>query len=216
MQKILAAAALTLMTCSCAHKTRSETAVQEQAISGRPVVSIVPLIDHSHSGLSWNLSDEMTSSICQRLASQDKLHLCSPESVKSVTKKLNDRHDPFGLDTSWIKKAFSGSEYVAFLEMIEHGERPLPSQDRKDASAEFAMSVRVRLFDLRGSEPKVVLQEIVSDIQRLPKQFTSAHFHQVAWGDDTYVISPLGIAHAGLAKEIAERIEDYILISYPK
>jgi len=215
MQMILLSALLVVLA-GCAHKKSSDAAVQEQAVFGKPTVALVPLIDHSGSGLSWSLSDEFTSAIHQKLAAHEKLHLAAPSAIRAITKKLSDAQDPFGAKTGWIKKTFAASEYAVFMELVDHSEKPLYATAAGEPPAEFTMSVRLRVFDLRGPEPKVVLQELVSDTQRVPKQFTSANFYQVPWGHEIYDISPLGMAHAQLFKEIAERVEDYILLSNRK
>jgi hypothetical protein len=75
------------------------------------------------------------------------------------------------------------------------------------------MSVRVRVIDMRGKQPKIVLQELIHDTHHIPRQFTRANFYQVAWGKESFNISPMGLAHAQLTKEIASRLEDYILLA---
>ena len=97
-------------------------------------------------------------------------------------------------------------------------DREVPVRNTKnlssaDTSANLNMSLRVRMLDLRGPQPSIVLQEIVHDSHHIPKQFTRANFHQVEWGKGSFNISPLGLAHAQLTKEIASRIEDYALLA---
>ena len=41
-------------------------------------------------------------------------------------------------------------------------------------------------------------------------------FSQVLWGDETFEISPLGLAHAKICQEISSRMEDYILLNCEK
>lgn len=73
--------------------------------------------------------------------------------------------------------------------------------------------MRVRVFDLRGKEPKIVLQELIHDSHFIPRQFTQANFYQVPWGHESFSISPIGLAHAEFTKEISSRLEDYILMA---
>lgn len=73
------------------------------------------------------------------------------------------------------------------------------------------MSMRVRAFDLRGNEPLVILQEIVHHSHHVPRPFTSENFFQVSWENAAFNITPVGLAHANFTKEIAKRIDDYIL-----
>jgi hypothetical protein len=189
------------------------SAVVETKTSNRPIVAFVPLIDHSCSDLNWNISQELTLAIRQRLVQKNQLYMIGEESLPDFSKKAVSSHDPFDADTSWIKKAFPQNEFVVFTELLEHNEIAVTSKDPQDAPAELTMSVRVRVFDLRGKTPQIVLQEIVEQSHHVPRQFTKANFNQVPWGDEAFDVSPLGIAHDQLCKELASRIEDYILIS---
>ena len=58
-----------------------------------------------------------------------------------------------------------------------------------------------------------VLEELVRDSQFLPKQFTSTNFYQIPWGKENFTTTPLGLAHVEFTKDIASRIEDYILLA---
>ena len=196
-------------------KHYNRTATQE-----KPIVSIVPVIDNTKSDYDWSLSDELSSTIYYRLAQQDNFFIVDAPQVRAKTKKLKEGENPFGPDISWVKKAFQGDDFVVFLELVEHEE--VYKQDRKktadpqECSADLNMSMRVRVFDLRGTEPKTVLQELVHDSHFIPRQFTQANFYQVPWGHASFSISPIGLAHAEFTKEIASRLEDYILMSSKK
>jgi hypothetical protein len=181
----------------------------------KPIVSVVPVIDNTKNEYTWNLSDEISSTIYTRLAQRDHISLNKVSQVRAKTKQIADGQNPFGPDISWMKKVFQGDQFVVFLELIEHEE--VPQQDRKkpthpqNCSADLNMSMRVRVLDLRENEPRIVLQELVHDSHFIPRPFTEANFFQVNWGDECFSISPLGLAHASFTKEIALRIEDYIL-----
>lgn len=199
------------------HNNQNNTqAYSQPAAKGKPTVSIVPIIDNTKSDYEWNLSDELSSTIYYRLAEQDSFTIVDAPHVRAKTKKLKGEN-PFGPDVSWVKKAFQGDQFVVFLELVEHEE--VTKQDRKktadpkDYNADLNMSMRVRVFDLRGNEPKIVLQELVHDTHFIPRQFTQANFYQVPWGHESFSISPIGLAHAEFTKEISSRVEDYILMA---
>jgi len=195
---------------------QTQASVQDAHHSPRPIVALVPLIDHTVHDLPWSLSEEFTSTIHYRLLQQDKVYLSDLQKVQSATKKLNKSHHPFSDDLSWVKKMFPGNEFVVFMELTEHQEVALKQNKQahlQNAPADLNISVRLRVIDVRGNEPSIVLQELVHDAQRIPKQFTRANFHQVPWGEGCYSISPLGMAHAKLCKELASRIEDYVLLA---
>jgi hypothetical protein len=218
---ILSVSLLALIAGGCDDNNQNNPqAYNQTATEGKPVVSIVPVVDNTKNDYDWNLSDELSSSLYYRLAQRDKVFVVDAPHVRAKTKKLKEGENPFGPDISWIKKAFQGDQFVVFLELVEHEE--VYKQDRKktadvsECSADLNMSMRVRIFDLRGAEPKVVLQEIVHDTHFIPRQFTQANFYQVPWGHESFGISPIGLAHAEFTKEIASRLEDYIVLSAKK
>jgi hypothetical protein len=190
---------------------------QTSAQTPKPIVAVVPVIDNTNNTYDWSLSDEFSSGIYYRLSQQDHVFLVDAPHVRAKTKKLVEGQNPFGPEFSWVKKAFHGDEFVVFLELVEHQE--VLKQDRKKPSAQencaadLNMSMRVRVFDLRDAEPKIVLQELVHDTHFIPRPFTRVNFHQVPWGDASYSISPMGLAHAEFTKEIASRLDDYILMA---
>lgn len=215
---ILSISVLALIAGGCNNNNQNTSQAYTQPASrGKPVVSIVPIIDNTKSDYEWNLSDELSSSLYYRLSQEGNVALVEAPRVRAKTKKLKENENPFGPDISWVKKVFQGDQFVVFLELVEHEE--VYKQDRKktadiqDCSADLNMSMRVRVFDLRGKEPKVVLQELIHDSHFIPRQFTTANFYQVPWGHASYSISPIGLAHAEFTKEIASRLEDYILMS---
>ncbi len=203
---------LALLGMGC-YNNGSETALKQDSVKNKPIVAIVPIIDRSDSDLTWNLSDEFTHSVRERLFLRDNLYLISPEKINSVTKKLTESNDPFGPNTAWIKKAFPKNEFVVFMELVRHDEVPNSASSPKDSAAQLTMTMRVRVFDIRGDQPKVVLQELVQNCEQIPRQFTKLNFEQVPYGNDMFDISPLGMAHAQLTKELSSRIEDYILLA---
>lgn len=216
MLKWMLAGSLLLMA-GCENRKQDETAMQSHAAHGKPVVAFVPVIDRSHSDLTWNVSQELTKNIRDRLYQKNNLYLVSEDAVANVVKKLHESNDPFGTDLTWVKKAFPQTEFVVFSELVRHREVPLYTDTSpQDSPAELQMVMRLRVVDVRGAEPKVVLQEFVNDSQNIPRPFTKANFDQVPWGSEMFDISPLGIAHAQFSKEVSSRIDDYILLSESK
>jgi hypothetical protein len=208
---------LTLILIGCNKKSDDSTAFLEAKASNRPIVAIVPILDHSRSDLNWNVSQELSQSIRKRLVSRNQLYVMGEDAFVSKASKALTSHDPFDLDTAWVRKTFTPNEFVVFMELIEHNETPILAtelpNEAQEAPAELALSVRVRVFDVRDKTPKLVLQEIVQQAHHIPRQFTKVNFNQVPWGDEAFDVSPLGIAHDMLCKELASRVEDYILIS---
>jgi hypothetical protein len=213
----LASILLTLMTPGCSNKqSDNTTALRQKHSQAQLTVACVPIIDSTKTELEWNLSEELSSAIYDHLAQSDKLALVNPNKIRAATKKLKEAQNPFNSDVNWIKNTFAGNDFAVFLELIEHEEVLRENQktdNPESCSADLNMSMRIRVFDLRDNEPKVVLQELLHDSHFIPRPFTHVNFHQTSWGDPWFSISPLGLAHAQFAKEISSRLEDYILLS---
>jgi hypothetical protein len=192
---------LGLLVFSCSRQG-SEQAYFDREGQAKPIVSVVPLIDHSGSQVGWNLSEELTSGIRGRLINKGKLFLGNEVRAQEVAKKLNSRQNPFSEDLSWLKACFDKEEFVAFFELIEHEEVA-----GQELASTLNMSVRIRVIDLRESEPQVVLQEIVHDSHFIPKHFN------IRWNQEGFGISPMGLAHTQLTQEITKQLEDYILFA---
>jgi hypothetical protein len=205
--------AISMILCGCVKNGDNATALLQAKVSNRPIVGLVPIIDNSQSEFNWNLSQELSLAIRHRLTEKNQLYMVGEASVEAYAQKALSGHDPFDVAISWVRKYFPQNEFVVFMELMEHHEIPLVLKEPEDPPAELTLSVRIRVIDLRTKTPKLVLQEIVEQSHHIPRQFTQANFHQVPWGDEAFDVSPLGIAHDMLCKEVATRVEDYILIS---
>ncbi len=218
LRGLLISVSTLVLLSGCLKKGSTDVSTVAEEINARPIVALVPIIDSSKSDLSWNISEELTDMLFQRLAKRDKFYLASPQKVEAQLKRTDAASNPFSTDLSWVKKVFNSSEFVVLLELFEHEERHRLEESRpaihanlKESSADLNISVRLRAIDLRGETPRIALQEIIHESHHIPRQFTRQNFYQVSWNNDTFSISPLGIAHADLVKSIASRLEEYIL-----
>lgn len=213
---IILLGALFLALGGCTKNGDNSTALLEDArASNRPIVSFVSVIDHSRNDLNWDVSKELSIAIREKMTQRKQLYMVNEETVSNLAQKAFAAHDPFDLDTSWIRRSFPQNEFVVFMELLEHHEAPIIPKDGPDSPAELTISVRVRVVDVRGATPKVVLQEIVTQSHHVPRQSTIV-FEQVPWGSEAFDVSPLGIAHNQLCQELTTRVEDYILIAGAK
>lgn len=192
------------------HKQQTQAAL-------KPVVAIAPVIDSTEEDSIWSLSDEFTYCINYQLAQKNHLSLMNLDKTRATTQQLVLSQNPFGQDMSWLKKVFSHHGFVVFLELVEHNEMARQDDkktiDSKKCSAELLMTMRVRVFDLRKDEPKVILQELVHESHFIPRPFTRSNFQQEKWGHEMFTISPMGLAHSQFIKHVCNRLEDYILLA---
>ena len=207
---------LALILCGCDDHT-SPVSQLHHSSKAPPVISVVPVIDNTKHSYEWNLSDELSSALYAQLSERDHVRLINSSRVRAKTQPLLEKNNPFDTDISWVKKAFQDEEFVVFLELVEHEEvAKQKGTDPSASPAELRMSMRVRVIDVREKEPRVVLQELIHDHHEIHPQFNQANFYQVAWKDQSFNISPMGLAHAKFTKEIAKRIDDYILFALNK
>lgn len=205
---------LSCLVAGCDKTMQSDSEVSE-AVSTKPSLAVVPLIDSSEAAPGWNLSDEITYTLCTKLDRKGLFTLALPSQIRAQAKRMKGKMNPFEDDISWIKEVFSEQDFVVFLELLEHrevpkaGEKPLPPSL---LPAELKTAVRIRMIDNRGKQPRIALQEIIQDSHFIPKQFNRYNFEQCAWDSEEFSLSPIGIAHSQLIKEVKNRIESYVFI----
>ena len=132
--------AISLILGGCNKQGNDSTALLEAKASNRPIVSVVPVLDHSRNDLNWNVSQELSQTIRERLVQRNLLYMIGEEPVTAMAQKAFSAHDPFDVDTSWVRKAFPQNEFVVFMELMEHNEIPVPSKELpEDAPAELTL-----------------------------------------------------------------------------
>jgi hypothetical protein len=201
---------LVLATASCSRSNKDEMTRYHEDGRAKPVVAVASMIDTTSFDANWSLSDELTTMVMDRIGQTGQIFVKASEEMPFT-------ENPFSSNLDWMKREFHSQEFVVFLELVEHecvaavkSKKNLPPQE---VSTNLNMAVRVRVVDLRGMTPKIVLQEMVRDTYFIPKSLFPTDYTQVVWGTDEYRKSPMGIAHAGLVQEISSRVLDYILLA---
>ncbi len=189
--------------------------------SSKPSVTLVPLYDHSDITLPWNLSNELTTGIREYLADNNKFYIATPEDTKKHLPELGN------IDLTSTNHSFSNvfkpNEFVILVELIDHQKIPYKRQSIRpvypaDGKIDHVLSMkaRIKVLDIREEKPKLVLQEILKSNHLIPEQIASITPEERPWGSKTYYFSPIGIAHRRLERDIAARLEDYIMIAKSK
>lgn len=207
----------TLLLVSCNNKNKDQPITRfHDDGRAKPVVTIVPVMDSSSYEIPWSISDEFTAMIKDRLSKQGDLYLQDDENFH-----LSNDDKPFASNINWMKKSLKPTEFVVFLELVEHEDVPLlrsvkdPSKlspTKRDAF-NLNVSMRLRIVDLRGDSPKIVLQELLKDSYYVSNYMDKVNYNLTQWGTEEYKTSPMGMAHAQLSKNIIERINDYVMLS---
>lgn len=198
---------LSLLAVGCNRTNDYMTRYHEDG-RAKPVAAIASMIDTASFDVPWSISEELTSMISSQIRQAGKIYV--------VTKEDDAFADnPFGADLSWVKREFPDQEFAVFFELVEH--EMAPASKKKDSpqenSTNLNMAVRLRVVDARGATPKIVLQEIVRETYFIPKTLVPEDYNTLTWGNPTFARTPMGIAHAQLARELSTRISDYILLA---
>ncbi len=197
----------------------------------KAITCITPIYDTLQIRLPWSLSEDLTQGVKARLVKRGNVFLSnlsvqeidleekSLEEAEAQIEKASflDENIAINLDTKSLKTKYPDSEFVVFMELTKHSIRPKTSQsgllDKITPSHVLEMAARVRVVDLRTDTPHVILHEIVEQTHLMPKQFAKLDTTNPMWGKKTYSISPLGFAHSSFVKEVADRIENYLVLA---
>lgn len=187
---------LSLFAAGCSYSGTELTRYHEDG-RAKPAVVVTQMIDTSSFDVPWSLSEELTTLVSRSIAQNRSLYVSTKE-------ELGYAENPFGQDLSWAKQELKSYEFAVFMELVDHSFNP---------SNNLNMAVRVRVVDLRGPEPKVILQEMVKQDYYVPRNLLPTDYNTVTWGTPDYRATPLNAAHLQLAQEISSRLGDYILLA---
>ncbi|MBF8262603.1 MAG: hypothetical protein HW387_268 [Parachlamydiales bacterium] len=206
--RFLIAFAFSLALTACSHKGSDLTRFHEDG-RAKPIVTVASVIDATSFDLPWSLSEELTTMFVSRLSQGGSIFVSRNDNIAYT-------ENPFSPDLSWMKREFPTNEFVVFLELAEHENVAIAKGNKKvqevpfETSIDLKMGVRIRVVDLRGTTPQIVLQELVRDSYYIPKTLLPTDYTVAVWGTDEYSKSPLGIAHTQIVEELATRIGEYI------
>jgi len=197
---------LALTACS---KNGNDLSRYHEDGRAKPAVTVASVIDATSFDVAWSLSEELTSLFTTRISDRKSIYVLRKDDVTYT-------ENPFGTDLSWMKREFSNNEFVVFLELTEHENVPVAKSIKKSAEVPFEtstylkMGVRLRVVDLRGATPQIVLQEMIRDSYFIPKSDIPINYTAIVWGSEEYSKTPMAIAHGLLVEEIARRVSEYI------
>jgi hypothetical protein len=195
-----------LATTGCGARHFRDTALYHPSGRSKPVVAVLPVINSVESAsVSWDLSREMTEEIRKRVADSSRIYLLNSQASLATSLALNhpDIHK-ISPDTS---TNLAPAEFVVVTELIDQS---ADKKGAKDSSETIKMAMRLRVIDLRGKEPRVVLQEVVRHNQEVAKGYLHCDYAKTPWGSSAFVNTPLGMAHSKIVREIVAHIEGYI------
>lgn len=213
MKRLLLAVVAALSLTAC-HKDKGKEPVSRYFDDGsaKPVIAIAPVIESTSFEYPWSLSDEFTTHLENIIGSRGDIVIAKEDFSQ------NYKQNPFGADISWIKSSFKNNDFVVFVEFVLHQKVPvLKALDNpnivKERSYNLNSAIRLRIIDVRKDQPRIVLQEMLTDSHFISKNILKPNYSRFPWGTEEYRFSPIGQAHSEFAKTIAERIVDYVMLS---
>lgn len=231
MKKFFLAAGVSSILLGCNSDRYQQHAVRyHEDGRAKAVVTLTPVFDHHDIHLPWSLADDLTEMIKTRLLKKANVYVGNADSLvktyedeEQLIEKPYQHYDENKSSTIHVdslKLKFPKTEFVVFLELAEHEIHPKnfsgSFMDAITPSQEMQLAMRIRIYDLRFDQPQIILQELVEQTHLVPKQLAKLNYDSPIWGKKTYSISPIGFAHAQLAKEVATRIENYLILAKTK
>ncbi len=201
---------LALILTSCAERNFSANQFKyHDSGAPKPRIALVPVIATKPTNLPWDLSSEFTDVISEKFLETKQFFLTKDFSV--LGKHLTDLSEinPLLEDIKWLYENASTSEFIVFIELVEHN--LTPKKSRIPPQSYFLdIAFRVHVIDIRSPEPKVILQELIQDTFNISIMLDYSSENP---GKTAFFLSPLGMAHTQMVKRITKQIQEYILLS---
>jgi hypothetical protein len=96
------------------------------------------------------------------------------------------------------------------MELVQHELKTVKKNKQFQGPLNLDMALRIRVVDLRGKKPTIVLQELIQNSYFIAQTLADVDYNQTAWGSMQYKTTPLYHAHLELLEEAYKRIVAYI------
>ena len=204
-----------LLLCSGCSRQYAEFIKYHDDGRSKPTVTLLPIIDAAGHQLPWDVSEEITEAIRERLMQAGELYLPSTEEVDQLVRQAGSAKklvQQVGRTTNLVT-----SDYVVVMELVDHRKVPYFRQKVKpiyvaegEISSVLMMMVRLKVLDVRQDKAKVVLQQIVHSNHMIPKNKERSSYSDTKWGSETYLATPMGQAHSRLGRDLSKQIGHYV------
>lgn len=162
----------------------SSQMVESHAVHQAGRVAILPMVDRIGVDLPWDISQELTEGIREKVLSTEQMNVIqNPDEVNDILNNLD---------------AFSSYDHVVCLELINYEEVS------KGKISELNMDVKVRVIDVAAG--KVVREEMIHSSHLLPHGNGLIDYSDVNYGSSDYLNTPKSVAHHRLLRDVVERV----------
>jgi len=209
---ILAAACV-----GCARHYRDATLYHASG-RAKPIVAVLPVINSSsdEQKVCWDLTREMTEELRKRVYNSPKLYLLREHGSLEIAKQLSVPN-PNLLSREPIER-MGAAEFIVVSELLDHHETSYGFQNPdkphlEEIGADLTVAMRIRVLDIRGQQPKIILQEVINHEYPISRAYLNTDYEKACWGTEAFERTPIGIAHSKIVREIVARVEGYIAAS---
>ncbi len=182
----------------------------------KPRVAFVPVIDRSQQDLPWDVSDELTIGMREKLRLNGQLYLTKPQSIRRAYLTRSAEEWLSG-DLEELRIFAPEHDFVVLTELVDHKHELYKRQKIKpvypakgEVGSVLMMTAHVRVIDIRQEEPRVVLNQYVHSNHMIPKKRMDLDYRQIPWKATTYLETPVGRAHARLQRDLVAQVEQYV------
>lgn len=216
MFRIAIAALISIVAVACGGPRYVDYFQYHDDGTPKPKVAILPIIDSTHSGLGWDMTDEISQGIYYQLMNSGEFFVPSVTEMGPAASKV-DQVDIFGTDLSYASE-FTNTDFIVALELIEHTISPINTGNNSNkrfptlspCNRSLSIRVRIKIIDIRCQTPKIVLYEIFKTCYLLTPSKNINDCDSIGWGAPGYEKTPCGIAHDRLIRNLTARLEEVI------
>ncbi len=175
------------------------------------IVLMLPVIENfqikeKNKVYSWDLKEEFNKEIAKRFNLSNKIYLLK----QNVSSKIAEQF--FSPDGFYISNQVIGqllpAEFVVATELLDQNEL---IDDLGNGI--ITASLRVRVYDLRKDEVKLIYQEIMDASQPIITSNINDYV-RYGWKSKVFDSTPMGLMHNRLMRELVGRVEGYICANY--
>lgn len=207
---------LCLFCVGCAHFTQTVSFADYPFYDNgraKPKVAVVPIFDHSSKDISMEVDKLFSQTIQEKLFQSGALLFTTDFSMLTKQRLNAFGINPFTENIDWIKEIATDTEFIVFTELVSHRLQKNPSSTYMFHAYTLDIAFRVKVFDVRGSKPKVILQEVWDKTIDLPWHHASLHTDTEGLNNSGFSLSSLSRTHTQIVNQVCLQIEDYILLS---
>lgn len=216
MFRFAIAAFITLIAVACGGPRYVDYFPYHDDGTPKPKVALMPILDSSDAGLSWDMTEELSQGIYTQLMNSGEFYVPTPREIGPVAAKCGDL-DFFASELPCVRE-FANTDFIVAMEVIEHSvalcdpcsqvKRPLECS--MPSNRTLSIRVRIKVIDIRCEKPKIVLYEIFKTCYTLTQSRSGLDCDNICWGAEDYEKTPYGIAHDRLIRNLSARLEEVI------